>query len=662
MQLRTSGISRWTLAILVLTLILVPAISSNSFGSSYSSASSQTKGFQVVNAIWGTSSSPSAVAPGDTGVSLTITAVYYFSATATGINALLSMPDGFALYNGSNVDFTSVSGTIPSSSVIQMTFQGIAISSDVSLGSYSFLLNFSWSAAGYSYTLNQSSTVKMSLLGRPSLYSSLNQSEITPAQVNSIPLRISNNGSGNAYNIIITTSSQQAAILDTIPKISTIAAGQLVSEPLQIYVPLSAAGNVIYITVSMSYQDPYGNNKTTSQTIAAFASQAPQPKLQYVTSGQTVIPGRTNNVNVTLINTGNVPLREISTTFSTQSQYVSVTSSFPYVQVLNPGQSVNSTIGIYAAPSSSNSAFSITVSSSFIQSNGVSGASTQTLGFSTSSYVSPISIQVKSLVTNLSVGQSSLVSFEIQNPGNLPVNSPTVDLSASGPLVVNANSSFTAPGYVIPAGGSMKFYATLSSSPSATPGSYSGQLTINVLEPDGNSYQNSFDVGFTLYGTIDLVVQGATVTQDGSNFTITGTLLNEGTSSAYYTYVTAGVNSGPMGPPAYVGEVDPNTPLPFSVTTNAASSQSIANAQVLFLFSFKNSFGTNRTTSPPSLSAPVSSGVTSTTTTNTRPNGGTLGLISVLIIVVVILLVVLGIIALRRRGSSKDKNRKSQVV
>jgi hypothetical protein len=640
---------------------LIPSLNANHIGSSYSSGSSQ--GIQVINAVWGTTASPAAVAPGDHGVSLTITAQYYFSGTATGVQALLTMPQGFTLFNGSNVDFASVSGTIPSSTVIQFTFQGIYLSSNVSLGTFTFPLNFSWTASGYAYTLTQESSIKMSVLGRPALYTALNQTELIPAQVNSVPLMISNNGSGSASNIIITASSQQGAILNTISKVSNISAGAYVSEPLQIYIPQSVAGNIVYITITMSYQDPYGNNKTTSEVVTSYASQAAQPKLQYETTQQTLTPGVTNTVNLTLLNTGNIPLEQISSSFSTQSQYESVTGSFPYVQSLIPGQSINSTIGIYVAPSASNSAFSLTVTSNFIESNGISGSSTQTLGFSTSNYVSPVSIQVKSLVANLSVGQSSRVSFEIQNLGQLPVNSPTIGLGASTPLVVSGNSSFSSPGYVIPPGGSMIFNASLSSSPSAAPGSYSGQLSVSVVEPNGNSYQNSFTVGFTLYGTIDFVVQGETVTQSGSNYTITGTLLNEGTAIAYYTYIVAGLGaSSPSSPSAYIGEVDPNTPLPFSVTTDAASSQSVSSAQIVLQISYKDNFGTNRTAILSTV-APVSVSETSTAT-SAAPHSRGLGLVTILAAIIIVLLALLGVAALRRRGSpsSSEKNRKSKVV
>jgi hypothetical protein len=72
-------------------------------------------------------------------------------------------------------------------------------------------------------------------------------------------------------------------------------------------------------------------------------------------------------------------------------------------------------------------------------------------------------------------------------------------------------------------------------------------------------------VSFILEGTVTLILQNTAVSQTATSFTVTGTILNEGSAPAYYTSISGllGVNTAS---PVYLGEIDPNTPLPFSVT------------------------------------------------------------------------------------------------
>ena len=600
-------------------------------------------------------------APGDHNIPLTVTAEYVFSNSATGIQGLLHLPSGFSLYNGSSTAFASVSGIIPSSSTLQMSFQGIFIASNLARGTYVFPLNITWTAAGYSYVLNQLANITIAVLGRPQLFSSLNTMSLTPAQINYAPLVISNNGSGSASNIFVTVSSQQIAVLNVLPEIMSLKSGSQISEVIQVFPPLSAAGNVIFFTISLSYKDPYGNNRTSAQVISTYVLQPAQPSLRYVTAQQSLSPGKTNLINMTLTNTGTIGLSHISTVLSTQSQYVSVVGTFPYIQSLNPGSSVSGTIGIYVSPTASNSAVSITLTASFVETNGMSSTSSQILGFSTSNYANPvsnISIAIIPLVTSLNVGSVSPVSFDIENLGNLPIYSPSIALTVSTPLVVNKNSSFSVPGYVIPSGGSMNFYATLSSSPGAAPGAYPGQLMVSVFDQSGNSYEKTFNVGFTLLGTIEFVVQDETLVQSGPNLTISGTLLNEGSTSAYYTSVVASVEKGTPGISTYVGEVDPNTPVPFVTSASYPSGQAVSSIPISLTISFKDNFGTNKTTIITS-QVPVSS-ATLTSTTPRAPGVQTSVLLAIVSVIVIIVIVAVSVIALRRRRV--EKGRESKVM
>lgn len=88
---------------------------------------------------------------------------------------------------------------------------------------------------------------------------------------------------------------------------------------------------------------------------------------------------------------------------------------------------------------------------------------------------------------------------------------------------------------------------------------------------DISSTQESHALSFSIYGWINLVIYSIqltpSITTPGGNATISGNLLNNGNLAAFNTNVT--VQSEALAPSssssAFVGEVDPNIPRPFSL-------------------------------------------------------------------------------------------------
>jgi len=221
----------------------------------------------------------------------------------------------------------------------------------------------------------------------------------------------------------------------------------------------------------------------------------------------------------------------------------------------------------------------------------------------------PLSVTQSS--STLSAGSQTATSFTLANDGNATIYSPTFSLTVGSPVVL-ASIGSPAPAAQIGPGSNATFTADVTSGPSATPGIYSGTLTVSFTDSSGTTHSQTFPVSFTLEGTIILILQNTAVSQTATGFTVTGTILDEGSASAYYTSISGllGVNSAT---PVYLGEIDPNTPLPFSVTipfpapatiatrtTSAASTSSVsgsASTSSSSLSSSSRSFNFSRTTS-----------------------------------------------------------------
>lgn len=107
---------------------------------------------------------------------------------------------------------------------------------------------------------------------------------------------------------------------------------------------------------------------------------------------------------------------------------------------------------------------------------------------------------------------------------------------------------------------------------SAIDNSYQGTLTATYKQlGDISSTQESHALSFSIYGWINLIIYGIQLTPSsvapGGNATISGNILNSGNLAAYNANAT--VQSEALAPSslssAFIGEVDPNIPRPFSL-------------------------------------------------------------------------------------------------
>ena len=207
--------------------------------------------------------------------------------------------------------------------------------------------------------------------------------------------------------------------------------------------------------------------------------------------------------------------------------------------------------------------------------------------------------------STLSAGSQTATSFTLANDGTATIYSPTFSLTVGSPVVL-ASIGSPVPAAQIGPGGNATFTAHVTSGPSAASGIYSGTLTVTFTDSSGTSHSQAFPVSFTLEGTIILILQNTAVSQTATSFTVTGTILDEGSASAYYASISGllGVNSAT---PVYLGEIDPNTPLPFSVTipftapttiaTSTTASAASGSSTTTSRSSFSRSFNFSRTIS-----------------------------------------------------------------
>jgi hypothetical protein len=510
----------------------------------------------------------------------------------------------------------------------------------------------------------QSASVSVNVLGIPNLSFTASPRTLSPGSVNNVSLTVSNIGSGEASQIKISISASGLSVLDSVLEVAALNAGQSVSQEVQLYVPPSSSVSSVALNVVATYQDAYGSAQSMNQMVGLYVSSLSTPSLSFQLQQDSVIPGQINTLNVTLTNLGTGAASEIHTQVASSSQY-SVLDQFPVVGSLGPGSTVTASVAIYVSSTLSGSPLTLTFASSYIDQYGNSGTSTQTLGLyvvNTNATQTSGLVSARVLENDAKVGTQSMLVFSVKNVGSYSLASPTLSLAISSPLVVTGNSTYPLQGALRP-GESVTYEATVGSGTSATPGFYTSTVTLSYVDESGVQQSQSFSFGIVLSGNIILVFQTPQVVQGTDSLVVSGSILNEGFSSAYYASVTGSLAGTKTSSPAdYVGEVDPNTPVPFSITVpytpqSAASRQVNVSVDV----SYENSLGSAEqyvqgipTTITPSGSSQV------TTSSGTSSGSGLVPYFVYGLIVVIVLVAVVGAVYVRRNRPRKPKSHEAE--
>lgn len=557
----------------------------------YASVGSQAASFSVQGARWG-----APAYPGGQNLLLTVTAEYYGGATATAVQGALQLPAGFTDVYGSSRPVASTT-SVTSDTIFTLSYN-LDVASGTALGTYTIPIVFTWTNApgGAINTHVENDSMNLVVLGSVTLTARSLESTLTSGSVNSVQVVLTNLGSGTATQVLASASGVGVSFLAQPSIISSLDGGASATLNFTLYAPPSAAGTVVSATLSTTYTDAYGNPQALSQTLAFYVSSLSSNQIQVTTINGNVTEGQIGTVSFLIKNIGAEPIT--SPTFSLSLPYTLVCFENSSVTlqglVIAPGSSarydalvtnLNTTLaagGVYAG----------SVSVSYTDSAGYVVSQTLPVSFVVSLPVDLVTM--KQLTADVSVGGTSTVSFMITNEGNTALYSPSFSISLPASLALSANSSYSTRAPIKP-GQSFVLYASVTNGPKTSEGSYPGTLTLSYTDQFGNARSMTFSIGLLAIASIEPVVQSEVVTQvNATSVSVSGTLLNEGQGSAYYAQVAATLSVGGSrigNATSYVGEVDPNTPVPFSVTIPISASTPTGNGTVALSMSYQNDFG-----------------------------------------------------------------------
>jgi len=174
---------------------------------------------------------------------------------------------------------------------------------------------------------------------------------------------------------------------------------------------------------------------------------------------------------------------------------------------------------------------------------------------------------------HLTAGVNNTVKIELTNSGE-NVYELDVALTLPPPLTLSGDNHWRVPS--VKKNGSLMVEILVYAPASAIGNTFTASVVLTYKEL-GYVYYTSetHSIGFVVHGWIKMVAYGVTVSPEkaepGTDVTISANLLNKGNAAAMYTNVTllpaeSLILRGEST--SYVGQVDPNSPAPFSLTAS----------------------------------------------------------------------------------------------
>lgn len=186
----------------------------------------------------------------------------------------------------------------------------------------------------------------------------------------------------------------------------------------------------------------------------------------------------------------------------------------------------------------------------------------------------PVSLTVITSSNRLTGGLDNQFNITLKNSGGVSLSTIDVTLTTpqQSPLIISDNNWFIE---FLEPGGSTLITVEIFSPASSIGATYSGSLDLNYRDYYGEDHSYSYPIGIIVIGRIELVAYGEIVNpqpaRPGSEMSITATLLNKGNIAAMYVNASIMPNSI-LGlkaeSTAYIGEVEENSPVPFTLTTD----------------------------------------------------------------------------------------------
>jgi len=560
--------------------------------------------FQAAQTYWGSAEDPLEASPGDKSVTLNVVIQNKGSQAYSGLDATLYLTFPFSDITGGNVVSGYYSGSIPVGQTATLRFQ-LNIDADGSIGSYSLIMSIRY---GTGFELGTTVSVPVLLLGRAELEMSINPSSLSPGSMSALMVTVSNKGTGTASKVSIALTFPTGVSIggDNQWYFQSIRPNEDKAMMLDASAQASLAGSSLKIDASITYTDAYGTSRTSSRAVGLRISPTTNVPLVMTVKGNELQPGMLNTIAINILNNQTKPVsfvQALLTLPSGQALVVFSDNSW-FFRSIDPLKSATFNAQLMVSSTAADTNYQLTLTLSYLDPYNISR--TENHAFGVHVLPAPKNVLLISVDRNILIaGSFNEPKITMSNSGKAPIGSITVTLSF--PTAPGASTSAST---IVLATGNQWYFdllqpnsnVTFSPKISATLGaidtSYQAQLSISYTDEHEISRVETKTLGFSVRGIITFEIFDRQVipkaTFPGGNITITGNLLNTGSSRALYMTVT--VKPSPYftqssDGPIYIGEVPTNTPTPFTLSSRVRTNAANGTYPLTLSFNYQNDYG-----------------------------------------------------------------------
>ena len=565
----------------------------------------------VASTYWGSNNVEILVAPGDKRATLTVTIQNLDNGQITGITQTLRLAPPFANSTGGNTIKTFYPNAVSSGGPASTSFL-LNIANDAQIRTYSLSMTVAYlDQRSLSQTVEVS--VPVTLVGRSNIRVSVPANVLLGGTANDVSVEIVNSGTAPVYlaNIALTfgASSPLSVVGGEVQRlVDVIDAGGRVAVPYRVYTSPSAVEGLYSASLSIAYRDTNGQSGSETKSLG-FVVKSWTSQITAESANTILAAGSVNKVTIRVRNTGNQAISSITATLSVSGSgaaplsLTSGSSQWNFEQIAAKGESTIDT-QLFATVASADASYPVQVQISYLDANGYPHSETKTVSFAVKGWVSPIVVETQQLI--LLSGSVNAMSIKIKNTGSQPMSAVQATLifpssAGSTPLTL-ASGSPTYSFNQIAAGGEAEIKPSIFATLAAADTSYLLQVQVIYTDAGGYQHTDTKSFGLSVRGKIVLETQSLSVVPEivtaGGNVTIVGNVLNKGNVASRYTEARVRAD-GPIRPNQgsnqYLGDIDPNTPVPFSITFQLNRTAQQGRYPVTVQFVYEDEYGSKFT-------------------------------------------------------------------
>jgi len=484
---------------------------------------------------------------------------------------LLSSTPGLIVFSGSqNVVYTLNNNT-------SMSFHPVLyVDPSILLGAYTLTFQATYIRIGQLISLTVPLSIVISTPFQPQLQATLSPetSDVKIGLRNKVDLQIRNLGE-NITNLSGTVSAGSPLMTITSGSFNAISLSGGATSQFRFYTDVVGAAQPgsSSFTIQLSYNDPDGFNIRQSLSIPVDVISS-QPLLRVTVQPPTLWASKANNVTLKFENIGGSELTNVNASISTSSPTAVITGDVNIqLESLLSGEIKIANTSISLLGETSVGPLTLTGTAYIIDADGNSIRQ---------QFIVPLDVESSSPIIVIRNMNSDNVNY----PGDR-VNL-LLDLECSGTIARNIKIQVIPNTYVnilspstvavdsLAPGEKQSIMMTLDISGSASPGSLPITLNLRYLDSKGSLVTDTAIVTLTVDPIVNLSLSEDVLVsaEQGKTTTLDSNLLLVGTNRIEFAKIEV-VSSGPfnttVGGSEYLGAIDPDSPVPFTVKFTTAT-------------------------------------------------------------------------------------------